>query len=162
MARFVFKLEPLLKQRKREEQEKQRELASRELVVVNLKNELTRLDESLKSASEDLRKNHLTGAIDLNFLAAHRRFLGAMQRQGMLLVQKIATAQAHVDDARRKLAEAAKQRKVIERLREKQFARWQEDQARRELAAMDEIGSQIGYANVTEDLARSEMLGGEG
>jgi flagellar export protein FliJ len=74
------------------------------------------------------------------------------------VVQKIATAQVHVEDARRNLAEAAKQRKVIERLREKQFARWQEDQARREQAAMDEIGSQIGYANVTEDLA----LGGEG
>src|SRR4051794_20978191 len=131
MAKFVFKLEPLLKQRKREEQEKQRELASRELVLVELQNELKRLDESLKSAAEDLRNNHLTGAIDLSYLAAHRRFLGAMQRQGMSVVQKIATAQAHVDDARRKLAEAAKQRKVIERLREKQLMRWREDQARR-------------------------------
>lgn len=153
MSKFVFRLEPVLKQRKRDEQEKQRELAVRELVVVNLQAELKRLDESLKSASEDLRTNHLTGAIDLNYLTAHRRFLGAMQRQGLAVVQKIATAQAHVDDARRKLAEAAKQRKVIERLREKQLMRWREDQARREQTDMDEIGSQIGYANVSEDLA---------
>src|SRR5262245_44477329 len=114
MAKFVFRLEPVLKQRKREEQEKRRELASRELVVVNLQTELKRLDDALKSASEDLRNNHLTGAIDLNFLTAHRRFLTAIQRQGFGVVQKIAAAQAQVDDARRKLAEAAKQRKVIE------------------------------------------------
>jgi flagellar FliJ protein len=153
MAKFVFRFEPVLKQRKREEQERQRELATRELVAVNLQHDLKRLDESLKSAAEDLRTNHLTGAIDLNYLAAHRRFLGAMRRQGLAIVQQIAAAQVHVDEARRKLAEAAKQRKVMERLREKQFARWREDQARREQAEMDEIGSQIGYANVTEDLS---------
>src|SRR5436853_5251925 len=117
MSKFVFRLEPVLKQRKREEQEKQRELAVRELVVVNLQIELKRLDDTLKGASEDLRQNHLTGAIDMSFLVAHRRFLLSMQRQGVGIAQKIVAAQVHVDDARRKLSEAAKQRKVIERLR---------------------------------------------
>jgi flagellar protein FliJ len=153
MSKFIFKLEPLLRQRKRDEQERQRELAQRELVVVNLQHELKRLDESLKGASDDLRNNHLTGAIDISFLTAHRRFLLSMKRQGAGLIQQIAAAQAHVDQARLKLIEAAKQRKVMEKLREKQFARWREGQARREQADMDEIGSQIGYANVTEDLA---------
>jgi len=151
MSKFVFRLEPVLKQRKREEQEKQRELALRELVVVNLQIELKRLDDTLKGASEDLRQNHLTGAIDMSFLVAHRRFLLSMQRQGVGVVQKIAAAHVHVDDARRKLAEAAKQRKVIERLRERHLLRWREDQARREQAEMDEIGTQIGYANLTQD-----------
>jgi flagellar FliJ protein len=149
MARFVFRLEPVLKQRKREEQEKQRELASRELVLVNLQIELQNLDELMRGAADDLRKNHLTGAIDVSFLTAHRRFLLSVRRQGVGIVQKMATAQAHVDDARRKLAEAAKHRKVIERLRERHLERWREDQARREQAETDEIGTQIGYANAT-------------
>src|SRR5688572_14084961 len=159
MAKFVFRLEPVLKQRKREEQERQRDLAVRELVVVNLQIELKRLDDSLQSASEDLRKNHLTGAIDLNFLTAHRRFLLSIKRQGASVIQKIAAAQVQVDEARLNLAEAAKRRKVIERLREKQLARWREDQARREQAEMDEIGTQIGYANVTEDLTPIRAIG---
>jgi flagellar FliJ protein len=150
MSKFGFRLEPVLAQRKRVEQEQQRELASRELVVVNLKNDLKRLDESLRGAAEDLRKNHLTGAINLNFLTAHRRFLTAMQRQGIGIVQQVAGAQVLVDEARQQLAEAAKRRKVIEKLREKQFARWREDQERRELAQLDEIGAQIAYANITE------------
>ena len=153
MAKFVFKLEPLRKQRKREEQDKQRLLAHKVARLVELQNELTKLDQSLKSASEDLRKNHLTGSIDLSFLTAHRRFLGAMQRQGLHVAQQIAAAQMHVDEARKHLAEAAKQRKVIEKLREKQFERWREDLARREQADMDEIGNQIGYHNVIEQAA---------
>ncbi|MBC8109384.1 MAG: flagellar FliJ family protein, partial [Anaerolineae bacterium] len=119
--------------------------------------ELKRLDDALRSASEDLRQNHLTGAIDLSFLTAHRRFLLSMKRQGVGVVQTIAAAQAQVDDARRKLADAAKQKKVIERLRERHLMRWKEDQARREQAEMDEIGTQIGYAN----LVNETMGGGE-
>jgi flagellar FliJ protein len=150
MARFVFRLESVLRQRKRAEQEAQRELAHRQATLVSFQNDLQALDEALRAASDDMRNNHLTGALDLNFLAAHRRFVNAMQRQGMNLVQKIAAAQRAVDEARALLAEAAKRRKVIEKLREKQLARWQQEQDRRETAAMDEIGSQIGYSNLIE------------
>src|SRR4051794_27003829 len=127
MARFVFKLHTVLKQRKRLEQEKQRELAVRHAKQVALEDQLKRMDESLKQASEDLRRNHLTGSIDLSFLAAHRRFLTSMQRQGMQLVQQIAAAKAHVEDARRQLAEAAKRRKAIDRLRERALDTWRAD-----------------------------------
>lgn len=150
MPRFVFRLESVLRQRKRAEQEAQRELAHRQATLVSLQNDLQALDDALRAASEDMRNNHLTGALDMNFLAAHRRFVNAMQRQGMNLVQKVAAAQRSVDDARALLAEAAKKRKVIEKLREKQLARWNEEQGRKETAAMDEIGSQIGYSNLIE------------
>ena len=150
MPRFVFRLESVLRQRKRAEQEAQRELAHRQATLVSLQNDLQALDDALRAASEDMRNNHLTGALDMNFLAAHRRFVNAMQRQGRNLVQKVAAAQRSVDDARALLAEAAKKRKVIEKLREKQLARWNEEQGRKETAAMDEIGSQIGYSNLIE------------
>src|SRR3954470_9217339 len=104
MAKFVFKLESVQKLRKRVEQEKQRELAVREAKVVDLKTALSRLDESLRAASDDLRNNHLTGAINLSYLTAHRRFLLSMRRQGMQIAQQIATAQLHVEEARRQLA----------------------------------------------------------
>jgi flagellar FliJ protein len=150
MPRFIFRLESVLRQRKRAEQEAQRELGHRQATLVSLQNDLQSLDEALRTAAEDMRNNHLTGALDMNFLASHRRFVNAMQRQGLNLVQKIAAAQRSVDEARGLLAEAAKKRKVIEKLREKQFARWQEEQGRKETSAMDEIGSQIGYSNLME------------
>jgi flagellar export protein FliJ len=73
-----------------------------------------------------------------------------MQRQSMALVQKIALAQRAVDESRALPAEAAKQRKIIEKLRERQFQRWQEKLARRESAEMDEIGMQLAYQNLAD------------
>jgi flagellar FliJ protein len=150
LSKFVFRLAVVLRQRKRAEQEAQRELAVRHAKLVEAENDLRNLDDRVRAASEDLRQNHLTGSLDLNFLAAHRRYLNAMQRQALDLIQKIAVAQKHVDEARLLLAEAAKKRKAIEKLREKQFARWQEEIARKELAQMDEIGMQIAYANLAD------------
>ena len=162
MAKFVFRLEVVLKQRKRAEQQAQRELALRQATLVQAQNELKQLDEQVKAATESVRQNHLTGVLDLNFLAAHRRFLNAMQRKGMGIVQRIAVAQKQVDDARAVLAEAAKQRKAIERLREVQHERWRQEQSRRDLAQLDEIGSQIGYHNLVEARAADAHPGDRG
>jgi flagellar export protein FliJ len=89
----------------------------------------------------------------MQFLAAHRRFLVGMQRQAVGIAQKMALVQRAVDDARAALAEAARQRKVIEKLREKQLQRWRADIERRELAQLDEIGMQLAYQNLTDESA---------
>lgn len=154
MPRFLFKLEPVLDQRKRIEQDKQRLLAIRSARLLELENELKRMDEKLRHAAEELRRNHLTGPIDLSFLTAHRRFLGGMQREGLALAHQIAQQHQVVDEARRQLFEAAKRRKAIARLRERHFERWRQDLARREQAELDEIGAQISYANLSDEAAR--------
>jgi len=151
MAKFVFKLEGVLRQRKHAEQDKQRELAVKQKQFVELQQTLSGLQQSMQSANEDVRRNHLVGRLNLEFLAAHRRFLVGMQRQAVVTMQKLALALRAVDEARMELTEAAKQRKVIEKLREKQFARWREELAKREQAEMDEIGMQLAYQNLLED-----------
>lgn len=151
MPKFVFKLEGVLRQRKHIEQQKQRELAIRQSQFVELQNTLAQVNETVQKTNEDVRKNHLVGRLNMQFLAAHRRFITGMQRQALGLVQRLALSQRAVDEARGELAEAAKQRKAIEKLREKQFARWREENARRDQAAMDEIGMQLAYQNLVAD-----------
>src|SRR5450432_4593573 len=155
MAKFDFKLEGVLRQRKYVEQEKQRELAIRQSQFVELQSALTQLQNMVQQSNEDVRRNHLVGKLNMEFLAAHRRFLTGMQRQALGLMQRLALAQRAVDEARSELAEAAKQRKAIEKLREKQFARWREELAKREVAEMDEIGMQLAYQNLAEDVERA-------
>ena len=92
-----------------------------------------------------MKENHLTGPIDVNYLAAHRRFTVAMQRKGLAIVQDMARQQAKVDEAQRLLGEAAKERKIIEKLREKQHERWKAEAARREAAQLDEVAMQMTY-----------------
>jgi flagellar FliJ protein len=156
MAKFVFKLEGVLRQREHIEQQKQRMLAIKQAQLVELQGALRNLQQTLDMTNEDVRRNHLVGRLNMDFLAAHRRFLTGMQRQGMTLVQKIALAQRATDEARAELAEAAKQRMVIEKLREKQFNRWRAEQDRRELAEMDEIGMQLAYQNLTDGSGHPE------
>jgi flagellar FliJ protein len=155
MARFVFGLEAVLRQRKHVEEEKQRAFAAVQAQMAAMQNELKSINDGMQTASDDLRKNHLTGRIDMSFLAAHRRFTIAVQRKAMTLMQRIALFQRQVDEARAALAAAAKDRKAIEKLREKQHERWRGEQMRKELADLDEIGTQLAYRQVTEAAAAS-------
>jgi flagellar export protein FliJ len=150
MAKFIFKLEALLKQRKREEQECQRLLAEQAAVVTTAEEAVRRINESVQSGHEDVRQ-HLMGKLDMGFLTAHRRFMGAMQRKMTDLTQQLAMAKRRLQEARLRLAEAARRHKAIEILREKQFDRWRADQARIETALSDEIGNQLAYHNMLED-----------
>jgi flagellar FliJ protein len=145
MPTFVFPLEALLRQRLNAERERQRELASCQAEMVRLQQELRMLNDELRGSEADMKANRLTGAIDVAFLAAHRRYSLAMQRKGQGLVQDMARQQKKVDDAQRLLADAAKERKVIEKLREKQFERWRQELERKEQAQADEAGAQFGY-----------------
>ena len=147
MAKFVFKLEAVLRQRTLVEREKQREVASRQKILKQYHDELRDLNERANATTDDLRNNHLVGKLDMSFLAAHRRYMLSAQRQAMAIAQKIAAAQKAVDAARIALLDAARQRKIIEKLREKQLARWQEQVHRREMNAQDEFSVQLGYEN---------------
>lgn len=143
MAKFVFKLQGVLRQRELIERQRQREMAELQRQMTVLEQSLRDLNGSVQTSTDDLRVNHLTGKLDMNFLAAHRRYLVAMQRQGMELAQRMALLQRQMNEAREQLADAARDRKVIEKLREKQLERWKVEESRRELAEMDEVAMQL-------------------
>jgi flagellar FliJ protein len=151
MARFVFKLAGVLRQRLHVERQRQRDVAERQAHLTSLQQQLKQLNERVQATNDDVRNNHLTGTLDMAYLAAHRRFLAAMQRGAVEIVQRMAVAQRHVDEALAALAEAAKQRKIIEKLREKQFERWRAEQDRKEVAELDEVAMQISYHNMAQD-----------
>jgi flagellar FliJ protein len=145
MPKFVFPLQAVLRHREHVERERQRELALGQAEMSRLRDELKALNDSLQASSVEMKDHHLTGSLDVNYLAAHRRYTVAMQRRGLALVRDMARQQKKVDEAQRLLAEAAKERKTIEKLRERQHERWAADVARREAAQLDEVGMQMTY-----------------
>lgn len=159
MARFVFSLEAVLRHRVLAEQERLRELAACQSEMTRMAAELRALNDSLVTGAADMKANHLVGTIDVNYLAAHRRFTAAVQRKGQALVQDMARQQRKVDEAQRLLAEAAKERKAIEKLRERQHERWREELSRKEMAEADEVGSQFGYRQLAAARAEAEPAG---
>lgn len=138
MAQFKFPLSSVLKHRERIEQEKQRDLAAIESQMREQQAALDRLNRTVQENVENLKKNRLIGPLDLTYLTAHRRYMLGAQRQATTIAQRMSLIQRQIDDARAALVEAAKQRKILEKLQERQKLRWSEDQARREVAELDD------------------------
>ncbi len=149
MAKFVFQLEAVLRHRTHEEQEKQRLLGDVQAEMGRLEAELRRLDASVQSNTDDLRNNRLTGSLDMRYLAAHRRFVLAVRQEAMAVVQQMARQQVKVDEARRVLVDAAKERKIIEKLRERHLERWRAEQAQKDALATDEASTQLSYRQMS-------------
>src|SRR5438477_9524083 len=117
MAQFKFQLDGVLEHRTHIEQEKQRALAAVQSKMRALQDDLRDLDRLARGATADLRENRLIGQLDMSYLAAHRRFTGSVQRKALAIAQKMALVQREIDSARLALTEAAKERKIIEKLR---------------------------------------------
>ena len=143
MAQFRFKLEAVLRHRTVIEREKQRLYALALAAFKELEDQLKALNQTMQTSNDDIRQNRLVGRLDIGFITAHRRFLLGVQRKAMELVAAMNTAQQEVDRTRLALAEAAKARKVLEKLRETQNHRWQEEVSRKEMIAADEVAMQL-------------------
>jgi flagellar FliJ protein len=153
MARFIFQLEGVLRHRKNIEHQRQRGVAEIQAHLSKLEADLKAMDAEVQSVNTDVLQHHMNGKIDTSFLIAHRRFMAAAQKRALELAQRMAAVQVRLDAARRALAEAAKERKVLEKLKEKQQESWQLAVSRKEAAAMDEVAMQISVRKMLAEAA---------
>ena len=146
MARFIFKLDGVLRHRERIEQEHQRALAVVTAELVRLQADLRTITDEVNRNAADVRENHLVGKLNMSYLAAHRRYMLGMQRKVQQSAQALGAQQQAVESARAQLAEATKQKKILEKLRERYHERWKAEQVRLEAGAFDELATQMSYA----------------
>lgn len=140
MAKFTFKLAGVLEHRKQIERQRQRELALAQQKILGLQAELDALAVVKRASSDQLRRR---GHLSVAALAAHQRFAAAMRQKAAALSRQMEDARRHLEDAQVDLLEAAKQRKIMEKLRERELARWEHEQRRREAAEADEVARQM-------------------
>ena len=142
MPRFTFKLEGVLEQRKNAERQRQRDVATAQHLLLKLQAEIDALAAVSRSSAIELRSGRLSAAA----LAAHQRFVLSMRHKAGALKQQRADAERELRDAQAALTEAAKQRKVMEKLREREHAKWAEQQRRRDAQDADEVARQLQLA----------------
>src|SRR5580658_8812325 len=106
MPRFVFKLEVLLRQRRRIERQRQRDLALLQRDMRQQEDELRRIAASMSETTQEVR-SRMVGHLDLNFLAAHRRCLLSMQSKGQTVMQRMAALTPQIENRRLLLLAAA-------------------------------------------------------
>jgi flagellar protein FliJ len=154
IARFHFKLEALLAHREQIEKEKQRKFATIQGEIQALARQLQETHARIAAENRTLTATQLTGKLDMQYIAHEKRYVGNLHVKIVLGMQKLAAMEGTLNAARAELLAAARDRKVIEKLKEKQQARWRAEQDRKEAALLDEIGTQLALRHAGEEAAR--------
>jgi flagellar FliJ protein len=141
--RFEFRLEALLEHRKQIEKEHQRKVAEIQQQALALTRQIKDAQTRIVLENKTLTGKKLVGILDMTYIAHEKRYVGNLHVHIALTMQKLAAVEQEIAAARVELLAAAKARKVIEKLKDKQLNRWREEQSRKEAAQMDEIATQM-------------------
>lgn len=141
MAKFIFKLEPVLKQRQMIEDQKQRELAKLIRHRMIFHNQLRSIQTGLSDSKRQL-SDGLVGQVDMTRVSQFARFSGQSQVRAQTIVRQLATLETRITEAQKQLVEAMRQRKALDLLRDKQYQAWKRTQLRREASRLDDLATQ--------------------
>ena len=139
MARFVFRLGSVLRQRERIEEEKKQLLAAAQRALAQAETERQKLRTKRESLARELIARHrdLDGET-LRLTYAHLDFLA---RELSSADFEVAMRAGAVDEARAALVRATKDRKILDRLRERQREAFQLEQTRIEQRELDDANA---------------------
>jgi flagellar FliJ protein len=119
MKKFIFPLQPVLGFRERIEDEKQLKLAQRQKELKEAESELRRLNGEFGHYSSILREGHRK--LDGNELRWHYAHLEYLDRAITMQHGVVLQRRGCVDRARAELVTASKDRKIIEKLKDRRF-----------------------------------------
>ena len=138
MAKFIFRLEPLLTVRRRAEQDARRAVAVLQREHLELQDELRRRQQDIVAGKDQLRGT-LTGKLDLGAVRLGAGTTLHVIRQAQQLALRLAGLAQRMESVRHTLLEARARRRAIELLRERRFDQWKEAVGKAEDAALDEL-----------------------
>ena len=141
MKKFRFRLEPLLRLREQREDQKKRVVAQYQLRINEMQRQALEMAERIKEEGEYLRDQHRRGTVDLHWLRHYYSFVTHTQRAIARRIDEVLGLQKELTTARQELMEATRQKKVLEKLKEKQKLRYLKHLEKREVHRLDEIGT---------------------
>ncbi len=140
MKRYKYRLEPMLKLKEHREKEKQREHAEAARKVQEQKEMLVRIDEERGETLKHQRRS-LVGSMSLAELLVCSRYLMKLKKDTLTGRELLRGLEKEADKRREKLVEASKERKIYEKLKEKQIAKFTKEVERLENKAVDETAT---------------------
>lgn len=139
MARFRFRLQPVLEQRKREEEDRMRAVGELERRRLDLEARIRGCQGRIVAGREEIARALTSGRVDLG---GARMQAGATMRDDQEArrgVLELAAVLKGLDHARRELAQAAARRRAMELLRDRDRERYMSELNRRETLALDDL-----------------------
>lgn len=136
MKKFAFALQPVLDHRKRIEDEKQLVVAQRKRALDDAERELERLNEEFRLHAAMLRDKHKKlETRELQSIYAHLQFL---DRCIVAQIRIVAERRVALDRARAELLEASREKKVVEKLKERRREAYAIEEQRVEQKELDD------------------------
>lgn len=144
MAGYTFRFETVLRLRKRKEDELQQELAG---IRMRYETEKRSLEERMglqKEIAEKFR-GRAVGPVDPSEGIIYSLYLARLSRDIAQITRLLREISIEMEEARRRLVTASQERRIMERLKDKEIMEYKEGVFRREQGFLDEIGM-IRYA----------------
>lgn len=144
MAKFRFQLDPLLELRRRAEREQQVVVASIESERRTIEDRIRSCQDGIERSRVDLRSRlGVDGQIQVNAREAawQTHSMHRMRAEADGLVVKLSGVMQRLNREKETLVERARERRSIEKLRERREEVWRSDLARRERIELDDLAS---------------------
>ena len=138
---FTFKLEPVLKLRKRTEERLQIELAELKLSYEREKEKLKELIHTKNRCERDIREKYGKEETTLSEVLLYIHYLEKLKMDIEQQEQLLRKIEGQVEDKRNELLKASQERKIIEKLRENSEREYREAENRKERVFLDEIAT---------------------
>ena len=146
MAKFSYKLQPILNLKKQMEDSAKNDLGKAIQALEDQKNILEELNkENMRCMTEVSAV--VSGGLTVDRLRNYNAYISFIKRKIINQSEKVNDAQQNVDKHREKLVAIVKERKMLETLKEKQYMEYLKEQQKQELKLVDEI---ISYKQSTK------------
>jgi flagellar FliJ protein len=137
---FRFRLEPLLRLRLNERDQRRADLAKALRALEVLQAELVKLQQEQTEVAERGRILKAPGAADVDALLATHRYQALLAARRRQVLEQISQVETECERRRVALVEADRQVRVLEKLRERRAAEYARAAERREAKQLDEVG----------------------
>jgi flagellar FliJ protein len=137
MKRFNFKLEPLLAIRAYREREAEIELGRRNGVLADIENRMRiTAEEKVRAAANRFAKQN-----GLREMIYYNNYILRLDNTKETLIADAAKAELAIEEAREVYLDAARERKILDNLKERQEADYEKAARRAEVAVLDDISN---------------------
>lgn len=138
-APFRFRLRTILKLRKQKENEHKRIVAVRVRELNGIRQRADRIQQQIRQETEAVRAERSTGVLSIQDISRHRHWLTHLQRSLLDTYNQARSTEAILAQERSELTRASREAKAVEKLKERQKKRHDEESRRKENRELDEI-----------------------
>ncbi|MGC8782900.1 MAG: flagellar export protein FliJ [Armatimonadota bacterium] len=138
MRRFEFSLQKVLDYRQRREEQAVRAFTQAQAQLLH---EQAVLHKLVVEREECLRRSHRQQRLTVELLDVEQTYLSALEERIEAQRERVAEAEKVLEEKRQALTQAQRERKALERLREKHYEQWRQEILRIEQKALDELAT---------------------